>query len=221
MRQPTKVICPTCGAERTVAAFSAIVRDCRSCANTKRRAVARGGLPREFSKSRLYGVWVSMRNRCTNPNNQAFANYGGRGITVCERWQSFDAFVADMGPGYGPGLTVERIDNDGDYEPGNVIWATMKEQRRNARLLTYEGETMVASDWAKRTGLGLTTILARMDRGWPVEDVLSVSPPALLMTHNGETKRLSEWAAEYGINYFTLRNRFQRGWSAERCLDLH
>lgn len=126
-----------------------------------------------------YNVWCSMRQRCDNPNNQRYADYGGRGIKVCERWQKFENFLADMGarPKY-PAHTLERRDNDGDYTPGNCRWATYEEQQNNKRnnhRLTYQGETMTVAEWARKLGVRDQLLRVRLHRGWDLERVLS--PP--------------------------------------------
>lgn len=90
------------------------------------------GHARKGQKTSEYKAWTSMRERCANPLNQAYRWYGGRGITVCERWKSFDNFIADMGP-RPPGLWLERVDNDGNYEPSNCKWETRKVQLKNRR----------------------------------------------------------------------------------------
>lgn len=78
----------------------------------------------------LYRTWRQIRKRCSNPNSANYKWYGGKGVSVCSRWDDFDVFVDDVGPHPGPGWTIDRISNDGDYEPGNVQWATMDEQNR-------------------------------------------------------------------------------------------
>ena len=130
-------------------------------------------------KTSEYFAWSGMRERCFNKNNQSYERYGGRGITVCERWQGRDGFtnfLADMGQKPTPGHTIERRDNNGNYEPGNVRWATRKEQARNTRrnrLITSGGETKCLHEWAEVSGINPFTILRRLKVGWPVELAIS------------------------------------------------
>lgn len=130
-----------------------------------------------------YRSWSMMKVRCMNPKSRARQNYGGRGITVCERWFDFANFYADMGPRPSPEHSLDRIDNSKGYELGNCRWATDSEQGRNKRnnsMLTLNGETLCITEWAARTGLKRRTIQARLIYGWSVEralteDVMSLS----------------------------------------------
>lgn len=122
-----------------------------------------------------YGVWHHMLRRCSESSNKSYANYGGRGIRVCERWGKFAAFIADMGP-RPPHMTLERIDVNGNYEPSNCRWATMLEQganKRNNLVATIDGVTRHVAEWARVSGLNRRTIEARVHRGWVGPAIIS------------------------------------------------
>ncbi len=131
------------------------------------------------SKSRLYAIWNGMKGRCLNSNNPEFARYGGRGITICDLWRdSFWAFQSwAIANGYADGLSIDRVDNNGNYCPENCRWATAREQANNTRktrLLTYNGETHSVSEWARILGVGQSTLNMRLNKyKWSVYDTLS------------------------------------------------
>lgn len=131
-----------------------------------------------------------MLQRCRNPNNTNYANYGGRGIWVCERWLVFTNFLEDMGE-RPVGTSLERDDNSVGYHPENCVWATRKVQQRNRRsnrMLTANGVTQCAQDWANDLGVPMHTITTRIDRyGWSVED--AITTPSLGVGHR-RTDRL-------------------------------
>lgn len=123
----------------------------------------------------LYHVWRSMRDRCLNPNSRAWNSYGGRGIKICSRWDSFHAFVEDMGD-RPEGYSLDRIDNDGPYEPENCRWADRKTQQRNQRRAVYvmvEGKKYRAIELAELAGIKTDTIVERAKRGLPYDQVVS------------------------------------------------
>jgi hypothetical protein len=116
-----------------------------------------------------------MKQRCQNRNYHSWETYGGRGITVCERWQKFENFLADMGEPP-KGASIDRIDNNGNYEPSNCRWATPKAQQRNrrvTRMLTFEGKKQPLAELAERFGIQRRTLVARIRTGWTVEDALT------------------------------------------------
>lgn len=117
-----------------------------------------------------YSVWRGMWDRCLNSNIPNYRYYGGRGISVCPAWRSFVQFVFDVGERPSTAHSIERIDNNGNYEPSNVRWATDKEQannRRNSRYVTLNGERVTVSQFAERCGLSRYTVATRMNLGWP------------------------------------------------------
>lgn len=130
------------------------------------------------SRTTEYRIWAGIKDRCLNPNSRSYPGWGGRGIKMCQRWQeSFEAFLEDVGDRPGMEYTLDRIDNDGNYEKGNVRWATWTEQqnnRRSSRYLTHNGETKTVSQWARATGMKRDTLQHRIhDRGWSVEKALT------------------------------------------------
>lgn len=147
-------------------------------ASTPKRRYRHGHKTAE-NPSREYVIWRNMRARCTNPTDVGFHKYGGRGIAVCAPWlDDFVNFLADMGRCPGPSHSIERIDNDGNYEPGNCRWATPKEQannRRSSRYLTFNGEVATMTQWAERVGLKVATLHARLKAGWSEERALTTA----------------------------------------------
>jgi hypothetical protein len=113
-----------------------------------------------------------MKARCYNQNDKAYANYGGRGITVCNKWKdSFETFYADMGS-KPKGTTLDRINNDGNYEPSNCKWSSMSEQGRNRRtnrLIEYKKEIKTIVEWSEELNIPYSAIRNRLDSGWPIE----------------------------------------------------
>lgn len=131
--------------------------------------------------TRLYTIWRTMKGRCYNPKKNNYKNYGGRGITVCDEWKdNFQAFYDwSMANGYREDLTIDRIDSNGKYEPGNCRWASRIEQNNNTsrnRCLTYNGETHTVSEWSKITGISRSTLQHRLVHGWTVERMLTEKP---------------------------------------------
>lgn len=129
-----------------------------------------------LSRTPEYRAWKEMVRRCTNPKCAAWPNYGGRGITVCERWLDLHAFIADMGPRPGPGYEIDRIDNDGNYDPGNCRWVTVKRNARNRRsnrMLEFRGEEHPLAEWCERLGLPRDTVRKRLEAGWSVDKALT------------------------------------------------
>lgn len=151
------------------------VKSC-GCFNRDRQAAlhTKHGQNKRGRTTAIYKIWQGMQNRCFNKNDVAYVNYGGRGITVCDRWRLFEKFYADMGDPPA-GKSIDRINNNGNYEPGNCRWATRTEQNRNKRglvLLTIDGKTASVAEWAESSGLTDAGIRSRIKRGWSHKDAV-------------------------------------------------
>lgn len=149
---------------------------CAACGKTVVLNSKRLGQYRKDKKSRhgmsrtpIWSVWHSMKERCETPTAQAWKNYGGRGITVCKEWsESFEKFYEDMAPNYKKGLQLDRIDNEKGYSKDNCRWATPRQNANNRRRTAYVDGRPLAT-WARETGIGLTTLYYRLAHGCPRE----------------------------------------------------
>jgi len=131
-----------------------------SCGCLQKERASKASLKHGMGKTNIYRVWSMMKDRCFNPRSHAYKNYGGRGITVCQRWLKFENFIKDISP-LKPGMTLDRKDNEKNYCPSNFRWATYAEQARNKRsshILEHAGKKLHLSDWASETGIKRLTI---------------------------------------------------------------
>lgn len=170
-----RVHCSSCGGKRETAVLNVIHR-----AHTQKRCACGRRKANATAEVTAYHCWQSMIQRCTNPNNAAYDRYGGKGIKVCDAWRrSYDTFINSIGPR--PSLThsIDRIDGERDYEPGNVRWATKKEQANNrsvTTLVTAFGKTQSLKEWAEELGVKYATLRGRVSRvGWDVEKALTIA----------------------------------------------
>jgi len=171
---------------------------------------AKGWTSENRSKSPLYDVWRGMLRRCHDPKKDNYRNYGGRGIRVCEQWFDFGQFASDVGP-RPRGCTLDRIDNNGNYEPNNVRWATQSEQHRNLHrespLLTVNGVTKPLDDWQATSGLSRSTLWRRFKKGLPPEEIVKPKSPTW-----------NEQCRVAGISVGTFEHRVRQGMSPEEAL---
>lgn len=173
-----------------------------------------------------YHAWQGMRARCQTKTNAAYQYYGGRGIKVHPLWnKSFQAFMDHVGKRPTPEHTLDRIDSNGNYEPGNVRWATRLVQSRNRRFVRIQkadGENLTIREVAERGGIPEMTLRSRLDRGIPLEQAKTKSVPRKngnYLTYKGERKPLKTLAREQEIDPQTLRDRLKKGWSVEKALE--
>lgn len=132
--------------------------------------------PRGKPVHRLYSTWAGMIQRCHYPKAASWKWYGAKGIKVCDRWREFKNFLEDMGPTWKPHLTLERLDNSKDYEPGNVVWETTTHQREtdsHGRIIEFKGVSQRISKWAQQIGITDVVLRLRLRKGWSIEKALT------------------------------------------------
>lgn len=168
-----------CGSKTVLSGDALVSGNTKSCGclnldKLVARSTTHGHKPRT-GMSRTYRIWLGMLERCLYKTSRDYAGWGGRGIKVCDRWRKFAAFLEDMGEAP-VGLSLDRRDNNGNYNKQNCRWATCKEQhnnKRSNRVLDYAGESLTVSQWAERTGIHKSALRYRLEAGWSIEEALT------------------------------------------------
>ena len=177
-------------------------------------------------RTRLYNIWSGMTQRCCNQNSHGYKDYGARGITVCEEWmkdyRNFRKWATENG--YDDNLSLDRINNDGNYEPSNCRWATNVEQARNRRnnlIVTYKGKTQTLMEWSKELNIKYDVLWRRLKKGWSPERTFE-RPVGWIgkqnIFYNGRYYFLSELAREYNISFSMLKYRLKKGMDIQQAL---
>jgi len=149
----------------------------KSCGCLQRIASIEANTTHNHSYSNTYKIWSNMIHRCENPNNRYYYNYGDRGITVCDEWHTFENFLNDMGE-KPKGLTLDRMDNDGNYCKDNCEWTTMRSQSNNTRrnvYIEFDGKRQTIAQWARELNIGYDRLYGNIRRGKTIEQILSKS----------------------------------------------
>lgn len=196
-----------------------------SCGCHKRQSLAISRRTHGLSHTPEYHIWLGMKKRCENRRCKAYRHYGGRGVVVCERWQTFENFYADMGTRPSPKHSIDRKDVNGNYEPGNCRWATDIEQARNTtlvRVVDVDGNRMCLSEACESAGLPYSCVRHRLVAGAGISEALSrpvrQQTRRPTVTFCGEDMTLSEACRRAGVLYNTAAKRLRRGETIERAL---
>lgn len=168
-----------CGTVKEYNSGAMVYGSVKSCGCLKREKTIARNTKHGLRHHPLYPTWNNMMNRCSSPNCAEWHNYGGRGITVCERWKSFENFAADMGPKPSAAHSIERREVDGNYNPDNCFWGTLAQQannKRSNRRISFDGQDLTVSEWAKKLGVSHEMIRGRLRRGHIGAAALGIDP---------------------------------------------
>jgi hypothetical protein len=163
-----------CGKKHTVRSDGLTSGDTTSCGCYSREQSTTHGMRNTL----VYRKWIALNSRCNNPKNASYSDYGERGITVCDRWSKFENFLEDMGLPPSAKHQIDRVDNEGNYEPSNCRWATPKQNSNNKRnnvVITHNGLTMTMREWSEYAGIGYSTFQYRLSVGWSMVKALNTA----------------------------------------------
>lgn len=230
--------CCVCDCGGTTVTSSDMLRMARSqsCGCLRKEITSECTSTHKQSNTPTYRTWARMKSRCFNPKDGSFANYGGRGIKMCDRWHnSFISFVEDIGERPSREHSIDRIDNDGWYSCGkcqeciskgltaNCKWSTRVEQcnnRRSSHYVTINDRTQTLAEWCRELNIAVHTAQSRIARGW--DDVRALQTPVRTQTlyaFQGESHTLKEWGVLCNLSVKVIRDRLTRyGWTLERSL---
>lgn len=174
-------------------------------------------------KTRLYGIWANMKQRCTNPSNPAYPYYGAKGISICDEWANdFLAFQSwALKNGYDDSLTIDRVDGNKNYQPDNCRWSTRKEQSNNLSsntVIVFEGKEYTLTQLAEEYGLDPKLVIDRHKLGWPAKDLVKPVFKANTIDFLGEQVTIKQLSEQYGIHQRTLRSRYKAGDRNEKLI---
>lgn len=175
-----------------------------------------------------YRAWRAMKSRCYSPSTKGHGYYQEKGLQVCDRWlHSYENFLADVGRKPDPKFSLDRIDNDLGYFPENCRWANSSEQTKNRGsfniIITYDDETMVLKDWARKLNIKYSTLYLRITRNkLSFEDAIKEDPFNKLLEFNGKKQKLKDWCLEYNKPLMTVINRMHKHhWTLEEALTVY
>lgn len=224
-----------CGSTQSTTTQNLSSGKTKSCGCLQRELAKKAKTTHGGKGTKAHSIWQGIVQRCKNPNTKQWKDYGGRGITLCQEWETYEGFVLDMGQPPA-GHCIERVNNAIGYTKENCKWATRKEQqnnRRNTTVLSYLGEKKTLIDWADIAGITTGTLRSRISNSWPVEEALGFkqrqrkskennpNTNSIWVSFGGETRYLADWCRKLGLNGKTVGSRIARGASPIKALGLY
>jgi len=213
-----------CGNEKEMVVSNVALGKSKSCGCLSVETTGDRARTHGMTGTPEYRTWRAIWNRCTNAKLERYPRYGGRGISVCDRWKSFENFYADMGKRPSAKHSIERDDVDGNYEPRNCRWATKKEQARNTStnlFVEYRGERKCVSEWCEQTGIPYSTFIQRLRRGLPLDEVFDASEDGFwkkTIVVDGVSKITTEWMRDAGIPISSFYHFRRKGLTDEEIV---